>query len=308
MFQPDPVRLVPCLRLGRTDDDLGTRQDTQVVLGPAGDPQPTPDVIGEGQCVVEFVAVRGEDHVGVARGEVAALGRVPGLEDHRVTLRAARQRWQQVDVELGAALANPRNRAGTRPGPHLGRVRCGRVGPTVPGRAGDGEELLGTPVPVRVVEVAAAPEVRAGPGIVGGHDVPPGSPAGEQVEAGEPAGEVDRLVEGRVRGADQADPVGDGGQRGELGDRVRPAGHVQVVNAPVHLAQAQAFAEEEGVEKTALRGLRDLPEGGRVDLRATGRVRPDRPVVDALEEHAEMQRRVRSGNIGGIGAGHWEFP
>jgi hypothetical protein len=39
----------------------------------------------------KFVAVGGEDDVGVARREVAPLGGIAGLEDHGMALRAARQ-------------------------------------------------------------------------------------------------------------------------------------------------------------------------------------------------------------------------
>ena len=155
-----------------------------------------------------------------------------------------------------------------------------------------------------MVEVAAAAEVGAGPGVVGGHDVPAGAAAGQQVEPAEAAGQVGRLVVRGVRGGDEADVGGDGGERGELGDRVRAAGDVEVVDQAVDLAQPQPLAEEERVEQAALGGLGDLAVRLGRDLRAAVGLGPDRPVVDALEEDAEVQLGVGPGDVGGVGAGH----
>jgi hypothetical protein len=95
-----------------------------------------------------------------------------------------------------------------------------------------------------VVQIATAAEVRAGPGVVRGHHVPAGAAFGEQIESGQAAGEIGGLVEGGVGGGDQADPSGDRCQRRELGDGVRPSGHVEIVDLAVDLAQPQALAEE----------------------------------------------------------------
>ena len=170
-----------------------------------------------------------------------------------------------------------------------------------------GEELLGAAVAVGVVEVAAAAEVGAGPRVVGGDDVPAGAAAGQQVEPGEAAGQVGRLVVRGVGGRHEPDVGGDGGERGELGDRLGAAGDVEVVDEAVDLAQPQPLAEEEGVEQAPLGGLGDLAVGLGRDLRAAVGLGPDRPVVDALEEHAEVQLGVGPGDVV-VGAGPHRCP
>src|SRR6478735_4091730 len=116
-------------------------------------------------------------------------------------------------------------------------------GPRVPDPPGRREHLRGAVVPAGVVQVAAAAEVLAGPGVVGGDDVPGRAPAGQHVQAREPPGQVDRVVVRGVLGRDQADPLGHGGQRGELGDRVRAADDVEVVQPAAALPEPEALAE-----------------------------------------------------------------
>jgi len=98
----------------------------------------------------------------------------------------------------------------------------------------------------------------------------PGSDGGvrDEVEARETTREVGRVVIRRVLGRDQPDPVRDRGQRGQLGDRVRPAGHVEIEDLPAVLAYAQALAEEERVEQAPFQQLRHLDE--RIDLMVGG--------------------------------------
>ena len=86
-----PAGLLLGLLLGGAEDDLRRRAGCAGRRRAADGGEAAADVVGEGQRVVEVVAVGGEDDVGVAGGEVAALGGVAGLEDHRVPLGAARQ-------------------------------------------------------------------------------------------------------------------------------------------------------------------------------------------------------------------------
>ena len=271
--------------------------------------QPAADVVGERQRVVEVRAVRGEDDVGVAGGEVAALAGVAGLEDHRVALRAARQGRAEVDVEVVAADGAPVDGARRPPRRRRRSRRRRRRRASRPRwRAGHVEELLGAPVAVGVVEVAAAAEVLPGPRVVGGHHVPAGAALGEQVETGQAAGQVGGLVERGVGGGDQPDPLG---AAASAASWVIASGRPATSRSwtrPVHLAQPQPLAEEERVEQAAFGGLGDLAVRLRGDLRAARRVRPDRPVVDALEEDPEVQLGVRAGDVGGVGAGHRGAP
>jgi hypothetical protein len=118
--------------------------------------------------------------------------------------------------------------------------------PQLPGRF---DELCRAFVPALVRQPAAMPEVLARPRVVRGHDVPAGPAAGDEVQAGQTARQVGRVVVGRVLGGDQPDPVGDGGERGQLGDRVGAAGYVEIEDLPAVLPHAQALTEEERVEQ-----------------------------------------------------------
>src|SRR5690606_8058955 len=129
-------------------------------------------------------AVRGEDDVGRAGGEVLPGGGGPGLEQHGLALCGTGQ------IALGAH-----------------RVVGAVVGDLLaaPELLGDLHERLRVGVAVGVVEVAAAAEVLPGPGVVGGDDVPAGAAPGEQVEGLQAAGQVDGVVVGGVLRSDQAD-------------------------------------------------------------------------------------------------------
>ncbi len=72
--------------------DLSSRQDLDVVCGPARAEQPSADVIGERERFVEMRPVAREDDVGIGSGEVSPRRGVSGLEDDRMSLRAAWQR------------------------------------------------------------------------------------------------------------------------------------------------------------------------------------------------------------------------
>ena len=119
------------------------------------------------------------------------------------------------------------------------------------------------------------------------------------------AGEFVRLVEGRAERADEPDVLGDGGERGEDREGVRSAQHVEVVDLPAMLAQAQSLGEEEIVEEAALGVAGEVLERREVDLAAGGRVGPHRGVVHpgkvggevdlalgVIQSHAETSSRA----------------
>ncbi len=215
-----------------------------------------------------------------------------------MSLGAARQRGGDRHLDVVAGALDRVDGVGARPGWALLRGRDRAVFPGVPDRTHCCDELGGAFVARRVVQVAATPEVGAGPGVVRGDRVPARATAGQQVEPAELARQVGGLVVGRVLGGDQADVAGDPRQRGQLGDGVGAARDVEFQDGAVLFAQAQSFAEEERVEQSALGGLRELAEGLEIDLRAAGRVGPDRGVVHALEEDAEMDLGVRAREVG----------
>jgi hypothetical protein len=86
--------------------------------------------------------------------------------------------------------------------------------------------------------------------------------------------------------------LGDACQRAQLRDGIGTTGDVEIVDLAVLLPKSQSLTEEEGVEQPALGGRDDATEGLEVDLRATRGIRPDRRVVDALEEDTEVHLRV----------------
>lgn len=216
----------------------------------------------------------GEDDVGCGRGELPALGGVAGLDDDRVALRGARDGELALDGEVPAVVGDG--------------ARGSVGGPGVPQLAGGGDELGGAGVPLGPVQAAAAPEVLAGEGVGGGDGVPGGPAGAEVVEGGEPAGRFVGLVEGGVDGGGETEPVGDGRERGEHGQRLGPADHVQVVDEPLVLAQPQPLGEEEEVEQPPLGRAREVFERGELDLAAGARVGPDGGVVHAGEVRGEV--------------------
>ena len=164
---------------------------------------------------------------------------------------------------------------------------AGRVA-GIPDPPGDRDDVGRVRVAVGVIEVAAATEVLARPGVVGRDDVPGGSPARQQVEALQPVGQVDRVVVGRVLRRDQADVARDRRECRQLSEGVGAPRHVEGVECTQVFAQPQPFAEEERREQPALGGLDEAPEALELGLRPAVGVRPHGREVDALKEDAQL--------------------
>ncbi len=73
-------------------------------------------------------------------------------------------------------------------------------------------------------------------------------------------GQVGGVVVRGVLSGHQPDVRGDCSECGQHGLGIRPAHNVQRMRPSEVFAQAQAFAQEEGGELTALGGLGDVPE------------------------------------------------
>ena len=86
----DPGLLFEGLPRRGGQNELAGGHDLNVLGAPAGPERACHDVAAEFQRVLEL-RVRGKDDVGLPGGEVPALGRVPGLEQYRPVLGAARQ-------------------------------------------------------------------------------------------------------------------------------------------------------------------------------------------------------------------------
>ena len=248
--------------------------------------------------------MRGEHRLGVARGEVLAVLRRPGLHDERSRLRRARRRERAVHGEV-----RPRVRRGVdlrRVRPHAGVLvrEHGVVLPRVPELERDVEELRRALVADRVgglvVEAEVARDVRA----CRRHDVPPRPAAGDVVDRREPPREVVRRVVRRRRRRDEADPLGhrrDGGEDDERVERPRRA-------APDVGPQPRAVREEDRVEPARLRDLREalqVRDVRRRPRRVALRQPPRRLVVArAHEERVEVQApgAVACGGVAGHAA------
>ena len=77
-------------------------------------------------------------------------------------------------------------------------------------------------------------------------------------------------------------------KRGEHGERVGPADHVEIEDLAAVLAEAEALGEEEEVELAPLGDLREVHERREVGLAARGRITPHGRVVHAREVRGEV--------------------
>src|SRR5689334_14136088 len=110
------------------------------------------------------------------------------------------------------------------------------------------------------------------------------------VERSELPCHLEWFVEGGVDGSGEAETVGDRGQCGEHGERVRPTDDIEVVDEAAVLPQPQAFSEEEEIEQPSLGGLGEVDERVEIDLAARFRTRPHRGVVDTWKVRGQVNR------------------
>ena len=148
---------------------------------------------------------------------------------------------------------------------HLGRIEIepavdvaheGVVGEGVPQPRDHVVEFARPPVALVVLHVLVEPEIQRRVGIGGGDDVPARAAAADVVERGEAAGDVIGLVEGGRAGGDQADMLGDAGQRRQQRERLeRGHGVAALQRLDRHVQHGQMVGHEEGVELAGLQLL-----------------------------------------------------
>ena len=181
------------------------------------------DVTVEGLGVGQGL-VRGEDRLGVAGGEGAALVGGARLDVDRPALRRPWRTERPADLEEAADVVDRVHLVHVDVGPARAVDDEGVVLPAVPELGDDVDELLGAGVALLGLRHGVQAEV-VGRGLApGGDDVPAGAATRHLVEAREEPGQVVRLVEGRAGGGDQADPLGGRGDRREERDRLEPVG------------------------------------------------------------------------------------
>ena len=111
------------------------------------------------------------------------------------------------------------------------------------------------------------PKFSAASGIGGGDDVPAGAAAADMVERGEAAGDVIGRVEGGRGGGDQAELLGDAGQRRQQRQRIE-RGHrgAALQRLHRHVQHGQMIGHEEGVELAALQRLGEALDAREVEV------------------------------------------
>jgi hypothetical protein len=148
------------------------------------------------------------------------------------------------------------------------------VFPAVPQLDQDVDELLRPRVALGRVRMAVQREVRRRPGVQRRDDVHRDPAAAYLVQRREAAGQVVRLVEGGRGRGHQADPLGDGGDRGQHHGRLEGVPRPR----PGFRADGDAVGQEDRVERAPLRHLRavlvitDVEIGQRVVLQTPAMV------------------------------------
>jgi hypothetical protein len=217
------------------------------------------EVAVQGLRLLERLA-GGEDHLGPARREVLAVLGGAGLDQHRVALRRARDVERPAHREELALVIEDVELVGIEVAPRRLVVEERVVLPRIPQAGDDLHELAGAAVARGVIGLAVEVEVlRLGVGHRG-DDVPRGAPTAQVIERRVLAGDVERLVVRRRAGRGEAEPVGDGGERGQERQRLEvdhPALAAELVLVLVVGADADAVRQEHHVELAALGGLRE---------------------------------------------------
>jgi hypothetical protein len=245
-----------------------------------------PERHGVGQDVLG-----GEDDVGEAPGEVAPGLRRAGLEERRATLRRARDGQRPAHGEVLPDVVDRPHPRGVREDPGGPVADQGALAPGVPELEHDLDELRRPRVAVGAVRQPAGAEVLGHGGHEGRHGVPARAAGAQVVERREPPGEVERLVERRRRGADEAHALGHRGH-GREHDR----GVHRAERRPVRalLGVRQRVGEEDGVQPPPLGGARDLGvEAGRDVVRRRAPARPPRGLVHAQAHDGRQQEQRR---------------
>jgi hypothetical protein len=189
-----------------------------------------------------------EDRVGALGGQVAAVLRGAGLEDHRLALgragdvQRALHRQELALVTQGVQLVGIEEHAAGLV------VDQGVVFPAVPETLDD-VQILGRQAVAGVVrQMLGLAEVLGRAFQPGGDDVPAGAAAADVVQRGELAGHVEGLGIGDAERGHQADVLGHRGQGRQDGDRLEA---VQIVRAGLGVDR-QAVGDEQEVELALL--------------------------------------------------------
>ena len=151
--------------------------------------------------------------------------------------------------------------------------------PAVPQTGNDIVELARTTIALVVVHRLVHAEVQRGIGVGRGDDVPCRATAADVVERGEAARDMKRRIEGGGAGGDQADMLGDHGERRQQGERLeRRDGVAALQRVHRHVQHGEVVGHEERVEPAALQRLDEAFDVREVEVgvRVTARIAPGR--------------------------------
>ncbi|HXT93668.1 MAG TPA: hypothetical protein VN714_30935 [Trebonia sp.] len=273
---------------GQDERQAGTTPGGRRLLAQLG-----PESDGFRQC-----RLRGEDQLRVAGGQADPGRGLPGLHQHRTTLRGTGKRQGALYVVVLPVEVRRVQLAAVAPHAAFPVTDQRVVRPAVPHPLDHVDELLGPGVAVSLPGMAVLAEVGGYQRGGGGHDVPGRPAAAHVVQRREAAREVPGLAVRGGPGPDQADPAGDPGQGGQHDHRVelslRQVGHAV-------LGDGDVIGQEDRVKETALGELADLgvvpkPE----DAAHVVAGQPPSRLMGAVwaDEHVEVQRgRRRHGSV-----------
>lgn len=234
------------------DHDKGAGQDLEVLGVAAGFFHAALDVGIELLAVGEAAAAGEHGLRGLGR-ELPAVFRCAGLHDHRPALHRAGDVEGAAHLQIFAVVVERVHLRGIDEQPTLDVAHEGIVGEGIPEAGDDVVELTRALVALGVLHVIVEAEVECGVGVRCGDDVPAGAAAAEMVERGEAAGDVIGLIKRGRAGRDQADPLGDGGERRQQGERLeRGHGVAALERIDRHVQHGEVIGHEEGVELAGL--------------------------------------------------------
>ena len=235
----------------------------------------------------------GEDHLGRFGRQLPPRLRGAGLDDDRPALHRPRDVERPAHREMLALVVEHMQLRRIEIEPALGVADEGVVGKAVPQAGDDIVEFARAAIALVMLDMFVEAEIQRRVGIGRRHDVPAGAAAADMVERGEAAGNVIGLVEGRRCGGDQADMLGDGGQRRQQRERLERRHRVAAPQRlDRHVEHGQMVGHEEGVELRRLQRLREALQMREIEIGVGigARIAPGAGVkTDRAHEGAEPQ-------------------
>ena len=242
---------------GVANDDEGGGQDLQMIRVATDRLHPPLD-IGEDRLAVGEIAGGGKDRLRRFSGELATGVGLSGLNDDGPALRRASNVEGAANAQFLALVPEHMHAVRIEEDAAFCVVEERIIGKTVPKAGDDIVKFAGAVVALAMFHMLFETEIEGGIRIGCRDDVPAGATAADMVERGETAGDVIGQVEGRGGGGDEADPVGDGGERRKQGEGLEGGHGVAALQGfDRHVENGEVIGHEEGVEFRLFQLLRE---------------------------------------------------